>query len=144
MPVIFDPVVFVGQYPQFAAYNTANPGMLTNFFNESTMFLSNVDYPGSIVKNLTRRQQLLFMLVAHIAILNGALSADGQFNPVGRTSMVQELDVRVVLDYSKPSVGSQAWFTQTQPGAMYWAATVGARCMFYVSGKPKGKPLWWR
>ena len=130
MPVTYNGATFLASYPQFTAYDTANPGMLANFFNQATLFLSNTD-GSSPVDNLTTRATLLYMLTAHIAQVEGALSADGQFIPPGRLDMMKEGEVEVRSEYMKPTIGSAPWFQQTQNGAMFWQATSVLRRFIY-------------
>lgn len=135
MPVaIFNPTLFKARYPQFA---NVSDGTLGAYFLESGLYLNNTD--GSRVQDLTKRLLLLNMLVAHIAVLNGALSADGQAIPVGRVSQAAEGSVSASLEYSAPVPGSAPWFNQTQFGAAFWAATAYLRSMVYSP-----RPTRWR
>lgn len=135
MPVaIFNPTLFKARYPQFA---DVSDGTLGAYFLEAGLYLNNTDC--SRVKNLTKRLVLLNMLVAHIAILNGALSADGQALPVGRVSQAAEGSVSATLEYKAPATATEAWFDQTPFGAAFWAATAYLRSMVYSP-----RPTRWR
>ncbi|HGB5896888.1 TPA: DUF4054 domain-containing protein, partial [Salmonella enterica subsp. enterica serovar Kottbus] len=65
--VTFDSQVFVSLYPEFS---TATPELLTAVFNQVTaLYLDNTD--DSPVTDLNEREQLLFLLVAHLCSLRG-------------------------------------------------------------------------
>jgi hypothetical protein len=123
--VIFDPAAFKLAYPAFAAVPDEQ---LQNYFNIATLYLSNKDC--SIVQDIDRRTTLLWMLTAHVAYLNGAISPGGVAPPVGRVSSATEGSVSITLDfYSVP--GSAAWFNQTPWGAAFWQATLSLRSFRY-------------
>ncbi len=124
--VVFDPTAFKARYPEFAAVADAT---LTACFNEAGLYLSNAD--NSPVQNITRRATLFNMLTAHVAYLGGLLSADGMPRPVGRVSQAGEGSVSAAFEYLTP--GTAAWFTQTQYGASFWAATSSLRGFRYIA-----------
>jgi hypothetical protein len=122
--VVFDPAAFKLAYPAFAAVSDA---LLTNYFNLATLYLSNTDC--SIVQDIPRRTTLLWLLTAHIAFLSGALNPDGSPGMVGRISSATEGSVSVSTEY--PTNPNNAWFLQTQWGAIYWQATLPYRSFRY-------------
>lgn len=127
--VTFDVAAFVARYPQFAAYNTANPGALQLFFNEATLLLKNA--ANSLVRDLTERAMLLNMIVAHLGLIGGILTPAGAGSTagqVGRVSNATEGSVSATLDMGA-AYGSQAWWNQSQYGATYWAMTAKYRTM---------------
>ena len=125
--VTFNATLFKARYPEF---NPVADALLQLCFNDAGLYLNNTD--GSIVQDVTIRQQLLFMLTAHIATLGGALTADGQALPVGRTSSATEGSVSASFEYITPATaGSGAWFNQTQYGAEFWQATTALRSFRY-------------
>lgn len=124
--VIFDITAFRARYPEFAAVPDAT---LEAYFPEAGLYLSNGDL--SPVQDLTRRAMLLNMLVAHIAFINGALSADGIPRPVGRVSNASEGSVSAGFEYLTP--GTHAWFVQSQYGAAFWQATTSLRSFRYIA-----------
>jgi len=140
--VIFDPAAFKIAYPQFAA---VSDGMLTNYFNLATLYLSNTDC--SIVQDIPKRTTLLWLLTAHIAFLSGALTPGGTPGLVGRISSATEGSVSVSTEM--PTTPSSAWFMQTQWGAMFWQSTLSLRSFRYrarptvVEGQ-NGRALWGR
>lgn len=126
--VVFDPSAFKVAYPEFAG---VADGFLQGAFNQSGLYLSNSD--SSPVQDLTERQTLLWMLVAHIAYLRGVLNPSGTSGgpkPVGRISSGTEGSVSVSLEYGTP--GTAAWFSQSQYGAAFWQATLYLRSFRYM------------
>jgi hypothetical protein len=65
---VWNPSIFLTRYP---AFSSVNPSTLAAYFNEAGLYLNNT--PCSPVYDLTRRQLLLNMLVAHLSYLNGDL-----------------------------------------------------------------------
>lgn len=123
--VVFSPTEFKAQYPMFAGVNDA---FLQGCFNQATLYLSNKDC--SPVQDLEERKTLLYMLVAHIAYLMGALNANGAINPVGRIGSATEGSVSVSYEFG-PITNREAWYMQTQWGASFWAATAYLRSFCY-------------
>lgn len=140
--VIFDPAAFKVAYPQFSA---VSDGVLTNYFNLATLYLSNTDC--SIVQNIPKRTMFLWLLTAHIGKISGALSPDGSAGLVGRISSATEGSVSVSAEY--PTSPNAAWFLQSEWGAMYWQATLPYRSARYrarptvVEGQ-NGRAFWGR
>ena len=130
--VAFSSSTFLARYPEFSSVST---DLLSAYFTEAGLYLDNTD--NSIVQNTTTRLLLLNMLTAHIAMLNGALSADGLPLPVGRISNASEGSVSTALDYIEP--GTEAWFVQTQYGAAFWQASLRYRLARYIP-----RPTVWR
>lgn len=122
----FDAAAFKLRYPEFSLVSDV---VLSYYFLEAGLYLSNDD--NSPVQNVSRRTVLLFMLTAHLASVNGCLSADNSPNPAGRVSQATEGSVSVSMDYLPP--GSHSWFTQSQYGASFWQATNSLRAFRYIS-----------
>lgn len=137
--VTFNAAAFVVRYPNFAAYNTANPGGLQMFFDEATLLLNNTF--NSIVRDVTERTVLLNMLVAHIGTMAGILAPQGAGSTagqVGRVSDASEGTVRAALDMGV-TPGTAAWYQQTQYGATYWTMTAKYRTMRYIAPRCWGR-----
>ena len=139
--VIFDPTAFKAAYPAFVNVPDA---LLTEYFNIATLYLSNTDC--SIVQDIAKRTTLLWLLTAHIAYLSGALNpVPGTPGLVGRVSSATEGSVSVSTEY--PTNPNNAWFLQTQWGAIFWQATLSYRSFHYrarptvVEGQC-GRPFW--
>lgn len=124
---VFNYADFILRYPQFA--NVSQTKLQADFADAGLLYLSNTDC--SPVQNVAKRTLLLYMLTAHISELNGDLSADGQFKPVGRVSQAAEGSVSAALDFNPQTPGTGPWFQQTQAGASFWAATANKRTMRY-------------
>lgn len=118
--VVFVPADFKAAYPAFAAVPDA---ALEHYFQMATLYLSNS--ACSVVKDLEKRKMLLWMLVAHIAQLAGALNEGGAAGPVGRVASATEGSVSV--SFAFPDNANGAWFNQTPWGAMFWQATLQYR-----------------
>ena len=127
---VFSYAVWSARYPLLAP-KVSEP-LATSYFDEAGAFyLNNTDC--SIVEDVPTRLLLLNMLVAHIALLNGA-GAAGEAGLVGRISSATEGSVTINADYNA-APGSEQWYAQTGPGAAYWAATARWRTMRYVPGQ---------
>lgn len=142
--VVFSPSSFKVAFPEFTATSDA---LLTQFFNCATLYLSNED--GSVVQDLTRREQLLWLLTAHVGVLRGALTPAGTAggpSPVGRVSSASQGSVSASMDF--PASPGAAWFNQTGYGAMFWQATLSLRSFNYrsrptvVEGLYRGPGRW--
>ncbi|HCS1854801.1 TPA: DUF4054 domain-containing protein [Shigella dysenteriae] len=128
--VMFDCRMFVSLYPEFS---TVTPELLTAVFNQATaLYQDNTD--DSPVTDLKEREQLLFLLVAHLCALRGLGNGrDGQAGLVGRITSASEGSVSVSVDNSGSNDASW-WYLQTPWGADYWQATAPYGSMQYHSG----------
>ena len=110
--VVLDTAKFRELYPQFSKFTDAQ---LQNFFYQAEMLFNNTE--RSCIKDLGRREMLLFMIMAHLAQLQSNIDAGN--NSVGRMSSATEGSVSVSLDYGTVS-NSERWWLQTPYGAQYW------------------------
>jgi hypothetical protein len=119
-------VDFKAAYPEFA---TIADAVLTLNFSLATLQLNNSC--GSRVCDANQRELLLNLLVAHITTLRNG--ANGQPAPgmVGRIGYAIEGSVAATADMG-PMVYGQAYYMQTQWGALYWQSTAQYRQMLYV------------
>lgn len=124
--VEFDPTDFKEAYPEFA---TIADAVLALNFQLATLQLNNSC--SSAVCAADVRELLLNLLVAHITTLRNG--ANGQPAPgmVGRIGYAIEGSVAATADMG-PQVYGQAYYNQTQWGAMYWTATARYRSMRYI------------
>lgn len=130
--VVFDPAAFVAMYPEFS---TVNSTVLQIYFGRATMQLDNTDC--SRVQDVSQRAALLYLLVAHIAAMNGSgVNGQGASPLVGRLSSATEGSVSVSTEYAAPANATEAWFLQTKYGAEYWAATAAYRTAIYIAPPP--------
>jgi hypothetical protein len=128
--VVFDPVAFKLAYPEFATI--ADPALTANF-GLATLQLNNSC--GSKVCDANDREQLLNLLVAHITTLRNGMNGQPPPGMVGRIGYAIEGSVAATADMG-PQVYGQAYYNQTQWGAMYWTATARFRQMQYVPAPP--------
>lgn len=113
---------FIAQYPAFA---TAPPqATLEAYFALAGEVWLRNDGTGP-VKTTTLQTALLYMLTAHLAQLFSGPDGNDPSGLVGRISSATEGSVTVATEYE--STMNSAWFTQTQYGASFWAATAAYR-----------------
>lgn len=122
-------------FPQFPGVTT---GQAEGYWTMATTILAN-DGSGP-VPTTALQSTLLNLLTAHIASLfvnaDGTYKANGQ--PVGRVASVSQGSESASFDFG-PMTTNQAWFVQTQYGALYWQMTAGFRLGQYrVSGAALG------
>jgi hypothetical protein len=125
--VVFEPAVFKIDYPQFAT--VSNSALLLNF-GLATLQLSNTC--GSRVCDAVQRESLLNLLVAHITTLLNGINGQPAAGIVGRISDATEGSVSVSAKWDGTASQAQAYYLQTQFGAMYWQSTARYRQMLYV------------
>lgn len=123
--VEFDTSEFCDLYPSIQGTDP----QLEMFFDMAQTLLNNT--PCSIVGNLKERKRLLYMLVAHIAMLNA--NAESGNAVVGRVASASEGTVSVSLDYGTMG-NNERWYLQTPWGAMYWQMTKKYRSAMYRLG----------
>ena len=121
--VVFDIAKFREIYPNI----TATDAQLESYFVEATMLLNNTD--KSCVKSLVEREMLLFLLVAHLAMLQGRVESGN--DAVGRVASATEGSVSVSFDNGTTTL-SDKWYQQTPYGSKYWALTSKYRSFLYV------------
>lgn len=126
--VVFVPDDFRAAYPQFTP-EVATDAQLSMWFTKATFLLNNTKC--SHVKDLEQRKMLLWMLVAHMATLQGNI--DEGNTGVGRVSSATEGTVSVALDYGTMG-NSERWYLQTPYGAEYWQFTKKFRTINYRLG----------
>src|SRR5690554_2655211 len=123
--VVFDPAEFRLLYPSI----TATDEQLMMYFAMAETFLDNTEC--SVVKDLDARKTMLYLLVAHIALLSQQAESG---NPVvGRIANATEGTVSIGLDYGTMG-NNERWYLQTPWGAMYWQLTKKCRSMVYRLG----------
>lgn len=130
--VVFDVEKFHEAYPSAKGTDT----QLNNAFIKAGMLLRNDKH--SCVCNLAEREMLLFLLVAHMDMLQSNI--DEGNSAVGRASSASEGSVSVSIDYGTATNGEK-WYTQTPYGAEYWALTSRYRSFLYTLGVAP-MPVW--
>lgn len=142
---VFSYAAWIARYPEFTGAVSEERAAL--FFAEAGLYLDNSD--ASIVADEALRLVLLNMLVAHIAVLAGALEPGGRpTGLVGRVSSASEGAVSVQTDTGL-TPGTAVWFQQTAYGLSFWQATKPYRSARYIPAAPynfeaRGVGLWRR
>jgi len=131
--VTFDKAEFVAKFPAFA---TVDAALLQGDFDVATLFLNNSCC--SVVKDANKRLLLLYMVTAHIAALFQGENGNAPSGLIGRVSSGSEGSVAVSTQYASEMSMTEAYFAQTQYGAMFWAATTYLRTMRYVAPPQHG------
>ncbi|QCE32900.1 DUF4054 domain-containing protein [Acetobacteraceae bacterium] len=137
--VIFDPAEWKKTFPIFADLTDAqaqfNFDCACDYLNNSA---------ASPIRNLRKRQRLLWLLTAHLSqlSLNGtSASENGTSGMVGRISSASRGSVSLSTDASGiPRSGW--WFAQTPYGAAFWQATLPLRQMRFLPGHPHAAKIW--
>lgn len=134
MPIVaFNSATFLAMYPEFS--NVAD-SLLPFLFDQSTDYLDNTEY--SLVIDATKRERLLYMLMAHLAYVRfGDNKGNGGSGLVGRISSASEGSVSVSADVG-PVEFRYAWYTQSPYGMDYWQATKVYRMANYYPGSVYG------
>lgn len=129
--VVFEPIPFKALFPMFATVDNA---ALQFNFNNATLLLNNSC--GSRVCDAQLREHLLNLLTAHITALANGVNGQPPAGIVGRINSATEGSVSVQAAWSTTVSASQAWYIQTQWGALYWEATARFRLGRYVPPPP--------
>jgi hypothetical protein len=126
---VFVPATFKALFTQFA---TVPDALLNLYFQLATMIVDNTC--NSVVSDATLREQLLNLLVAHMATLwPTAASAGSGGGIVGNVTSATEGTVSVSAAWASSVSQSMAYFIQTQFGAMFWQLTSPFRSFRYVA-----------
>ena len=125
--VAFNAAEFKAMFPSFA---TVADGLLQADFDIATIFLNNSCC--SIVRDGNTRLKLLYLVTAHIAALIQGENGKPPSGIVGRVDSATEGSVSVSAEYAKDMSMSEAYFSQTQYGAMFWQGTATFRSMHYI------------
>jgi hypothetical protein len=126
--VVFNLTEFTTAWPEFAGVSA---GAASAMFSLSELNLKNCC--RSAVPNPNVRQQLLYLLTAHMLFLfsPGTWNANTPRNGfVGRISSASEGSVSVSAEF--PQSPNAAWFNQTQYGSTFWLLTMSVRTMRYT------------
>lgn len=128
--VVFVPATFKASFPEFA---TVADAVLTRNFDLATLQLANTC--SSRVGSGLTREKMLNLLVAHITQLLNGINGQPAAGIVGRIASATEGSVSVDAEMGVMLVG-QAYYMQTQWGAMYWQSTAKFRQMVYIPAPP--------
>lgn len=125
--VTFDPIAFKAAYPEFA---TIPDAALNANFGFAQLQLNNSC--RSAVKDASVRETLLNLVVAHITQLRNGTVNGSATGVVGRVSYAMEGSVMASVDMGSIVLG-QAYWMQTQWGALFWSSTAIYRAFRYIS-----------
>lgn len=116
----FDIAAFRAAFPQFADVTNAQ----LEYYWDVACLISGLNTDGSPISNLTSRQTILFLLVCHLATL-------AQMGDIltGQLTSATEGSVSSGFAAFPTKNLTEAWYTKTQCGALYWQAT-----KFYWTG----------
>ncbi len=128
--VVFVPATFKAAFTEFA---TVADAALSANFGFAELQLANTC--RSRVVNAATREKLLNLLTAHITQLRNGTGGNAAGGMVGRISEAQEGSVKASADMGTMVYG-QAYYMQTQWGAMYWQATAQYRTVVYIAPPP--------
>lgn len=141
-PITFVYADWVGMFPEFAA---VSPAMGAVYFQIADAYFANSIFNPAFGCGdplaLERMTTLSYLVTAHIAWLlaprdlNGNPSATGvPASPlVGRISSATEGSVSLGIELTGGGSPSEAFFTQTKYGFMFWQATAGFRTAQYLA-----------
>lgn len=124
--VSFVPATFKTAFPEFT---TIADAVLTLNFGLAELQLSNSC--RSRIQDAALREKLLNLLVAHITQLRNGVNGQAASGVVGRVSYAMEGSVMATVDMGSIVLG-QAYYMQTQWGALYWASTAVYRTFRYI------------
>lgn len=128
--VAFDPTAFKAAFPEFSTI--ADPILNLNF-GLAQLQLNNTC--RSRIQDASKRETFLNLLVAHITQLRNGINGQAATGAVGRVSYAMEGSVMATIDMGTTVLG-QAYYNQTQWGAMFWASTAIYRTFRYVPAPP--------
>lgn len=121
---------FKAKYP---AFNNLTDDVYHRLFDIACLTLNNTD--NNPVKNADQRKTLLYLLMAHLAVLDSdikdASGSNGSGGLVGRIHSATEGSVSISTEYAT-ATQSSAWYLQTQYGALYWQLILPFRLFKYV------------
>lgn len=136
--VTYDATWFTTFTAMFSEFSCLTQAQVGGYFMRATLFVANSpDNPAICIL-----PQLLYLLTAHVAWLSSPKGADG--NPVasgggsgggglvGRITSATQGSVNVSLDMGPSSGPQEAWYNQTQYGAMAYAAMAPFRTFRYT------------
>lgn len=128
--VVFDPTAFKAAFPEFSTI--ADAALVINFgFAE----LQLTNSCKSVVCDAAKRETLLNLIVAHITLLRNGSNAGPATGVVGRVSYAMEGSVVASVDMG-PIVLGQAYWMQTQYGALFYNSTAIWRTFRYAPAPP--------
>lgn len=124
---VFNPDEFKAVYPQFSKLTNEQ---LQFFFEMAEDDL--IDNSETSCIPLKTRKKLFYLLVAHMAELQGRIDS-GNSGLVGRVSSATEGSVSISSDMPMGSGALEQWLKQTPYGNMFYALTARYRGALWVA-----------
>jgi hypothetical protein len=124
--VVFSPTAFKAAFTSFA---TVADAALNLSFQLAQLQLNNTC--KSRVCDVTERETLLNLLVAHITAMKDGENGNAPSGIVGQINQATQGSVSIGATVGE-MVKGQAYYMQTQWGALYWASTQKYRRAIYV------------
>ena len=133
--VTFNYATWIATFPEFKGVSSE---MGQSYFDIATLYFQNCGWTGSLPQAPT----LLYMLTSHVAWLlaprdgNGNPASSGVPAPplVGRISSAAEGSVNVSTELDGSGSPSEAFFSQTKYGLLFWQGTSQFRTARWVGG----------
>lgn len=125
--VVFSAEEFLDSYPQFTQ---VSPAALQGNFSLACLLLDNSS--ASVVQDAPTRQYLLYLLTCHISALLNGVDGEPPAGTVGRISDATQGSVSVRAEWASSVSNSEAFYIQTQWGAMAWQMMAQYRTARYV------------
>lgn len=127
---------FVAEYPEFA---NISPPRAEVFFRRANNYFTNSALNPALCNGLAHMTSLMYMVTAHLAWLGSPKDANGfpsgspaaPNNLVGRINSASEGSVSVGVELKGGGSPSEEFWTQTQYGFEFWAATGQYRTWIY-------------
>ncbi len=132
-PLRFNIAAWRGQYPRF----NLTDDQIQGYVEQSYLYYD--DCCGRKPPCPTKRQQLRFLLVAHIAELESRSSSGAGM--VGAITNASEGSVSIGTATLGDMAGMNAYFAQTPYGLAFWQATLSLRSAFYVPRRPNFRKI---
>ena len=136
--VTFDYAAWIAMFPAFSACSQAQGAA---WFDLADSYFANDACNPAFRVGPARFARYLYMLTSHLAWLNaprdanGNPVANGQMAPplVGRINSAAEGSVNVGVELNASGSPSEAFFSQSEWGLMFWQATAQFRTMRYAA-----------
>ena len=125
--VIFSSSEFLALYPVF----TPQTASLQANFNLATLLLNNS--AASVVQDAPTRQQLLYLLTAHMTTLLTGAGTNPPTGTVGRIGSATQGSITAQMEWASTVGNAEAFYIQTQWGATAWLMMAPYRTMRYVT-----------
>jgi hypothetical protein len=126
---VFDPAEFRALYPNFDKYSDEQLEWFFEMVENDVL-----DNTESSCIPLKTRRKLFYLLVAHMAELQGRIN-DGNTGLVGRISSATEGSVSISSDLNMGTGALEQWLKQTPYGNMYYSITAKYRTALYIAGQ---------